>query len=396
MPPHRRTPRARTTQWFTVAADWSQGRGDAAQDADNPTENVITAANAGTLVKKFTVSPGGGAQEAFTPAIDDGIAYIAAWEGPLTAVNATTGKELWSWSEPTSWDSGAPPQLPLAAPTVANGTAYLSVSNEGIVAITGGGKLLWESQTHDSRESSVQSLPQPTLASGVVYATSGADGVFAIDAGSGAQLWNAVPAPWPASAPQDTQSCASPAVSGGVLYLACDAGYVYAMSAATGKTLWHDELTGDPALTSATVSGGTVYVTDTSGTLHAISAATHAQRWSFTAGNRIEPPAVAAGTVYATDENGVLHALNPATGATRWSAALNDASAAIDPYAPSVAGDVVYALSGNEVASAFNATTGKKLWSYSVGHTLQSTPVVANGLLYIGTGTGGIDAFGLK
>jgi uncharacterized protein YjbI with pentapeptide repeats/outer membrane protein assembly factor BamB len=385
-----KTPAESATQWFTVAADWAQGRGDAAQDADNPTENVVTAANASTLIRKFTVNPGGGAQEAFTPAIDDGITYIAAWEGPLTAVNAITGKKLWSWSEPTSWDSSeAPPQLQLSAPTVADGTVYLSASGEGIVAISGG-KLLWQSQAHDARGASV-SPSQPTLAGGVLYGTVGGDGVFAINPGSGAQLWDAVPAPWPTS---PSQSCSSPAVSGGVLYLACSGGYVYAMSATTGKTLWHDELAGDPALIAATVSGGTVYATDTAGLIYAVSTATHGQLWSYATGDRTGLPAVAAGTVYAIDGNGVLHALNGATGATRWSAtALNDDGTPFDPYAPSVAGDVVYALSDSEVAYAFNAATGKKLWSYSIGNTLQSTPVVANGMLYIGTGTGGITAF---
>ena len=208
---------------------------------------------------------------------------------------------------------------------------------------------------------------------------------------SGAQLWGAVPAPWPTS---PAQSCSSPAVSGGVLYLACSGGLVYAMSATTGKTLWHDELAGDPALIAATVSGGTVYATDTVGTMYAVSTATHGQLWSYATGNRTGLPAVAAGTVYAIDGNGVLHALNGVTGATRWSAtALNDEGTPFDPYAPSVAGDVVYALSDGEVAYAFNAATGKKLWSHSIGNTLQSTPVVANGMLYLGTGTGGITAF---
>lgn len=40
--------------------------------------------------------------------------------------------------------------------------------------------------------------------------------------------------------------------------------------------------------------------------------------------------------------------------------------------------------------------TGARLWSYSSGSTLQTSPVVANGMLYIGTGDGGVAAFGLR
>jgi len=51
--------------------------------------------------------------------------------------------------------------------------------------------------------------------------------------------------------------------------------------------------------------------------------------------------------------------------------------------------------SPNEVIYALDGQTGAKLWSYSKGNVLQSGPVVVNGMVYTGTGSGGAYAFGL-
>jgi outer membrane protein assembly factor BamB len=44
---------------------------------------------------------------------------------------------------------------------------------------------------------------------------------------------------------------------------------------------------------------------------------------------------------------------------------------------------------------ALDAKTGAKLWSYNVGDYLDSSPTVANGMVYIGCNNGKVYAFGL-
>jgi eukaryotic-like serine/threonine-protein kinase len=379
--------------WFTVATDWDQAGSGPSLAGFNPTENTITPAKAPTLKEKFNFDAQESPNGAFTPSIADGVAYVAASEGPLSAINATTGKRLWSFSEPSTWsaESGVTVPVQLGQPAVQGGTAFVSVEDEGIVAIGPGGKLLWQSQTMVPSQENDVNLSEPALANGVLYATEGQD-VFAFSAASGAQLWYAEPTPWPTATPE---SCGEPAVSGGVLYLACGTGYVYALSATTGKTLWSYEVPGTPVLTSAVVSGGAVYATTSFAhdELYAISTTTHAQLWSFTAAGPIKVPAVAGNTVYAASEDGVLHALNASTGTQLWSVALDAATDPLDPYDVSVADGVVYAVSADEAVAALSAATGKRLWSYQAGNSLQTTPVVANGIVYIGTGDGGVEAF---
>jgi eukaryotic-like serine/threonine-protein kinase len=42
---------------------------------------------------------------------------------------------------------------------------------------------------------------------------------------------------------------------------------------------------------------------------------------------------------------------------------------------------------------AVDATSGAELWSYATGGAIQSSPAVANGYLYCGSGDGSLYAF---
>jgi outer membrane protein assembly factor BamB len=45
---------------------------------------------------------------------------------------------------------------------------------------------------------------------------------------------------------------------------------------------------------------------------------------------------------------------------------------------------------------ALNARTGAKLWSYKTGSYVDASPVVVNGMVYIGSYDRKVYAFGLK
>ncbi len=52
---------------------------------------------------------------------------------------------------------------------------------------------------------------------------------------------------------------------------------------------------------------------------------------------------------------------------------------------PAVANGVVYVGSGDHNVYALNATTGAELWSYTTGGPVSSSPAVANGVVYVGS-----------
>lgn len=73
-----------------------------------------------------------------------------------------------------------------------------------------------------------------------------------------------------------------------------------------------------------------------------------------------------------------IHALNASTGTPLWSYTTGSAVSS----APAVANGVVYLTDGTTYA--LNARTGELLWHYAMpGYN--SPPVVANGMLYVGT-----------
>ena len=378
--------------WFTVAAGWDQARYDAGLTSDNTIENTLSPAKVRVLGKKFVFNPGAGTAGAFPASVDDGAAFVASAKGPLTAVSATTGKTLWTWKEPASWGAAkAAPHDPLSQPVVVNGVVYLSVAGQGLVGI-GSGKLLWQSALLTDTFDGVPALnlSQPTLADGVLYTAQG-DTVWSVDPATGIVIAE--------TAPAGGGNCGQPAVAVGVVYVRCDDGNLYAFSGPLLAPLWTYAVPGNREIGSTAVSGGTVYVTTTSPSanqLVAVSTSTHTPKWSFKAPAALNAPAVAGGVVYAVARSGVLYALNAATGTVLWSKTLHDGAGEHDTHGVAVAGGVAYTLNANGAAYAFNGKTGAQLWTYQAGDALQATPVIANGIVYIGTRSGGVEAFAAR
>jgi len=63
---------------------------------------------------------------------------------------------------------------------------------------------------------------------------------------------------------------------------------------------------------------------------------------------------------------------------------------------PAVANGVVYVGSGDYKVYALNARTGAKLWSYRTGSFVWSSPAVANGVVYIGSSDGKVYALNAR
>ncbi len=125
-------------------------------------------------------------------------------------------------------------------------------------------------------------------------------------------------------------------------------------------------------------------------------------------------PAVAYGTVYIGDECSVFghayncgntphfYAFNATTGAVRWTAI---GSSAFVRSSPGVANGVVFVGSGDGNLYAFDAagsidcsgtpTSCSPLWAGTTGDAVESSPAIANGMVYVGSDDGKLYAFGL-
>ena len=85
-----------------------------------------------------------------------------------------------------------------------------------------------------------------------------------------------------------------------------------------------------------------------------------------------------------------MYALNATTGAPLWQLMLGGSMSS-----PVVANGVVYVGSYYDNVYALNASTGATLWNYQVGMPVDSAPAVANGMLYISSSSTTLIAFGL-
>jgi outer membrane protein assembly factor BamB len=222
----------------------------------------------------------------------------------------------------------------------------------------------------------------------------------------------------------------SPAVANGVVYVGSTQGNLYAFSAAgttgcsgTPKTcqpLWTGT-TGSITYSSPAVAGGVVYVAATDGKLYAFSAngttgcsgipKTCTPLWTaaIAEASGVSSPVVVNGVVYITaGTNGQLYAFNangttgcsgtPKTCTPLWTAAADSGST------PAVSGGVVYVAGFNSL-DAFSAagTTGcsgtppnrtcSPLWTGTTSGNGASSPTVAGGVVYLGSGDTKLYAF---
>jgi outer membrane protein assembly factor BamB len=91
---------------------------------------------------------------------------------------------------------------------------------------------------------------------------------------------------------------------------------------------------------------------------------------------------VADGVVYLRDNNGTVHAISAANKKQLWS----KTGTAAGPYGPAVAGGRVYYTTALAL-QALDAKSGDPVWAFNAPNNaeLLATPVVANGLVFIGS-----------
>jgi outer membrane protein assembly factor BamB len=361
-------------------ADWTQFLRDNMQRW-NPYETILGVKNVGELKLKWSFTTSRLFQGS-SPAVVNGVVYIASQDGNLYALNANTGAKLWSDA-----NTGC-----CSSPAVANGVVYADDGVDMYALNATTGAKLWSYPIGSTGFSS------PAVANGVVY-----DSLYALNASTGAKLWSYPPAAGEVFAPTS--------VANGVVYVSDEFGDLYALNASTGTLRWSYYI--GPSFPVAgfvysapLIANGVVYIGSFDGSIYALNASTGVLLWSEAAGYVGEfSPAVANGVVYfgggvasgnPVDTDYKLYALNASTGAKLWSYAIgtNVALAA----SPAVANGVVYLESSDGTMLALNASTGARLWSYATpdvtNETLISGPAVVNGTVYIASGKT-VYAFGL-
>ena len=218
---------------------------------------------------------------------------------------------------------------------------------------------------------------------------------------------------WRASTDGDVVS--SPAVAGNRVFIGSGDGGLYAFDLATGARRWRYDA-GSAVSSSPAVGGGLVYAEARDGSIFAVDAATGTRRWRLTTGKDLplpwghesgdhflSSPAYVDGMIVVGSGDGGIYALDAATGRKKWRAQTEGRVRA----SPAVANGRVYAGSYDGRVYCYDLTSGTLRWRYETeGVTLksgsygfdrrsiQSSPAVDNGVVYVGARDGFLYAIG--
>ncbi len=365
---------------------WSQFRGDAAHSGFQPLEFSISSSNVGSLTPLWKAVFG---TEALSPVLSGGVLYL----GVNSYVEAFDA-------------AGA-------------GCAHQSFSCAP----------LWVGKTGDTVDST------PAVASGVVFAASLNGKLSAFDA-AGVNGCAGVPKTcdplWTATIAQPTDEVSSPVVANGRVYVASfspQAVYAFDASGVTNcggvpKTcapLWTSSLLGPGRTTPVVADGklavssplGNTFVFDAAGVTNCSGTPKVCQpMWVDITNGTPVAPAIVNGVMYVGTANGRLHAFD-ANGVTNcvgiqlrscaplWTATTGSA---IDT-SPAIANGTVYLGAGavDRRLLAYDASGVKNcsgvpkvctpLWQSTVGNDARTSPIVANGVVYVGDRMSDVSAY---
>jgi outer membrane protein assembly factor BamB len=181
---------------------------------------------------------------------------------------------------------------------------------------------------------------------------------------------------------------------------------VYDGPAPTLQTLLWKFKTGGRVVSSPLVVGDVIYVGSTDGSLYAINRGDGTQRWKFDSKGPISSsPALHNGLVFISSVDGLVYAIDAGTGQSKWTfatkgerrftapgihGAIPRTERMPDPFdvftsSPAVANGIVYIGSGDQNVYALDANTGALRWSFATGDVVHASPAIANGVVIIGS-----------
>lgn len=234
-----------------------------------------------------------------------------------------------------------------------------------------------------------QVYASPVIADGVAYVGTTGGVMNAVNVADGSMKW--------------THSTGAPifgdvAATTDAIYFVADHGFLVKLDRADGKLVWRYDL-GDRTSTRVLphptvydwdwhapkplVTTDSVFVGAGDGSFHAVKPGDGSRRWRFHSNGKIRNGAASDGTqVFFGSADHHVYALDATSGKENWR---TDTGGEVDATPVVHAGRV---LTGNRAAAlhALDAKTGKSDWRlYFWGSWVESTPVVVDNVIYIGS-----------
>jgi outer membrane protein assembly factor BamB len=317
---------------------------------------------------------GGGSLYA-PPVLDGNRLFIGTNDGTSNSgivycLEATTGASIWSKS--LGVDS-------VGAIAIANGSLYVNTINGLLFCLNSTtGEKVWSNQITN-------------IARGLVvwgdrlFVTSETGYAYCVNASTGNVIWT-----------YKTNDVVKiyPAVNDGRIYFGSYDKYIYCVNASSGAQLWSYE-TGDKLWSYfPAISNGRLFVGAQDKNIYCLNSTSGVLLWKYLTNGTVGAPAVAYGKVFVGSSDKNVYCLNASNGSWNWNYSTNG-DAGAPAIGPAIAEDKIYIGSYDGYFYCLNATTGSKVWSYKPDAPTSCAPTIANGIVYVGTTSGKLYAFGV-
>jgi outer membrane protein assembly factor BamB len=362
-----------------AATDWRQFRSDAAQTGENAAETTLSPATVEGLQTAWTKSVGEHIQ--WPAPIVVGNETIVTSLTQVAAFSTSTGRQLWTFDAPSGFLSN-----PIAA---SSSRVYISADEGPVFALdVTTGALLWQRELGGSFGGG------PTVTGGVVYVPGGIR-LHALDAATGTTVWDVV------ASQNSAANISTPAVSGGFVVVNTAFG-ARAFTQSSGEAVWMHDFPRF-SNSGAAIVGNAVFAVAGRQVVKLDLATGEViwRKWLVRGNDAVSAPAVGGGLVVVHIERNdprreIVTARSADTGKIVWSVGYAAGTMRGFPESiPAIANGVVYAAFTGGQMRAFDAVSGKKLWESALDGPAFSSPSVANGQLEVGTFAGSLYAFRL-
>ncbi len=348
------------------------------------------------------ISPWGSGQN-IDVTIVNGVTYVGAADGVVSALRASDGTVLWHYTTQGSADE---------QPLVVNGVVYVSTDlDTGVGSVyalrANDGTLLWRYTSADHL------VYQPTVVGEVAYVGSRDGTVIAMRASNGSPLWH-----YKVTSPIDR-----PVVFSGIVYVVSERKTLFALKASNGSLIYamNGAFLGSPVIVD-----NRAYVSSDNGTESAFQPGTGSLLWHYTHdGIALQPPLVINGIVYVVATQFPPDTSQaPVVSSALW---INGSTFLFQKQQPSIHplssvyalrasdGSLLWKYNGNMVHGwawvaatnnvvyvstsisqskgyilALQGNDGALLWSYAIDDSPFNAAAIANGMVYIGAINGNV------
>jgi outer membrane protein assembly factor BamB len=357
------------------------------EDNSSPPAELKPIKATAELERVWSAGIGSGSDGQFVnllPVVVGDVLYAADRKGRVVALDAASGKQIWSVriDAPVS-----------AGPAAGGGLVLLGTSNAEVIALdASNGAVRWTAQVG----SEVLSVPQLDIDRVIVQT---ADGTIAgLDAKDGHQVWvsdRTVPV-------LTLRGTSTPVVTHGIVLAGFSTGKLVALSAEKGFVAWETsiavpkgrselerivDIDGNPVL-----AGTSVFVVTYQGRVARVDVQTGNVEWDRDMSSNVGL-GVDFSQVYVTDDASNVWALSRSTGASDWK---TEALANRGLTAPAILGNYVVVADAEGYIHLLSRTDGQIAGRTELdGKGIHARPLVVKDLLYVYGNSGKLAAYRL-